>query len=223
MSIFKVPLQSGVFPALTSPQLSEIDGVLRDSGLVVLPTDTVYGIATAPYDAPAVARLQTAKGRGEDFPPPVLVSGPDALDDLFSSATTAPASPAGPLEMARVLAEKFWPGPLTIIAPAPPELGWDLGRTAGTVALRMPDHPVALQVLGHTGPLAVTSANLHGAPPATNVKAALEYFGDLVGVYVDAGPSPTGLPSSIVNLSSGAPQMVREGAISLAQLSAALN
>ena len=212
-----------IVDALTGPitlsDLAAIDAVVKRDELLVMPTDTVYGIASVPFAPAAVARLQQAKGRGEDFPPPVLVSGPAALEELMAPEPQASASQR---RAARVLAERFWPGALTIIVTANPALGWDLGQTHGTIALRQPDHPVALEILGHTGPLAVTSANLHTRPPATDIAAATEYFGERVSVYVDAGPSLSGHPSTIVSLAQGSPRLVRQGDIPLADILAAL-
>lgn len=202
--------------SLISPlDLDTIDAVVKRHELLVLPTDTVYGIGSVPFAPAAVERLQAAKGRGEDFPPPVLVSGPEALEHLLAGQTAQ-------LTAARTLAKHFWPGALTIIATANPELGWDLGRTHGTIALRQPDHPVALQILEKTGPLAVTSANLHGQPPATEISKATAYFGDKVSVYVDAGAGNSGHPSTIVTLAEGEPRLIREGDIALAQIRAVL-
>lgn len=223
MEIFRVAPGSGV---LSESEVASIVTAVKSSELLVMPTDTVYGIASVPFEPAAVARLQGAKGRGEDFPPPVLVAGVSALDTLLERPAVFGA-PAPQYEAARGLARAFWPGPLTIIARANPKLGWDLGRTGGTIALRQPDHPVALQILEATGPLAVTSANRHGAPPATDISAATAYFWDKVAVYVDAGESPSGQPSTIVNLTvldeQGLPKIVRQGGISPQQIYEVLN
>ncbi|MST49187.1 L-threonylcarbamoyladenylate synthase [Mobiluncus porci] len=213
---------------LSAENLATIDEAVKSSKLLVMPTDTVYGIATIPFEPQAVERLQSAKGRGEDFPPPVLVSGPAALEELLALPNSGLSGmPRAQFEAASKLAQAFWPGPLTIIAKARPSLGWDLGKTGGTIALRMPNHPVALEILGATGPLAVTSANRHGAPPATNLSAATAYFWDKVAVYVDAGESPSGLPSTIVDVTrldteTRLPRLIRQGGVSLDEISAAL-
>lgn len=204
---------------ISPADLAAIGAAVKRDELLVMPTDTVYGIASVPFAPAAVERLQHAKGRGEDFPPPVLVSGSAALDDLMASETKPGESQS---RAARVLAERFWPGALTIIVSANPDLGWDLGQTNGTIALRQPDHPVALEILSYTGPLAVTSANLHTRPPATDIAAATQYFGEQVSVYVDAGPSPSGHPSTIVSLAQGSPRLIRQGDISLSDILAAL-
>lgn len=223
MEIFKVDSGAGT---LLEQQLTAIDAAVKSSELIVMPTDTVYGIASVPFDPAAVSRLQNAKGRGEDFPPPVLVAGPQALDSLLERPAVFGA-PAPQYEAAGKLARAFWPGPLTIIARANPKLGWNLGKTGGTIALRQPNHPVALQILAKTGPLAVTSANKHAAPPATNISAATAYFWDKVAVYVDAGDSASGRPSTIVNLNAldekGRPELVRSGEIPLEEIERVLD
>ena len=124
--------------------------------LVVMPTDTVYGIGADAFKPWAVSSMQAAKNRGRDMPPPVLIGAKRTLDGLVLSISDA----------ARDLVEAFWPGALTIIVRYAPSLQWDLGDTQGTVALRMPLHPVALEVLKETGPMAVSSANRTGEPTA---------------------------------------------------------
>ncbi|MDN4174307.1 L-threonylcarbamoyladenylate synthase [Nocardioides sp. SOB77] len=180
--------------------------------LVVLPTDTVYGIAADAFDPAAVRDLLDAKGRGRDMPPPVLVSSPTTLDAL---AVRVPG-------YARALVERFWPGPLTIVCHQQTSLQWDLGDTRGTVAVRMPDHPVALEVLERTGPLAVSSANLSGMPAATDAEQAEEMLGDEVAVVVDAGESPGGEASTIVDCTGDQGRVLRRGALSLDALNEVL-
>ena len=150
--------------------------------LVVIPTDTVYGLAADAFSPAAVQRLLDAKGRERTSPPPVLVPGIPTLDAL---AVEVP-------EAVRKLVAEFWPGGLTVILRAQPSLQWDLGETRGTVALRMPDQRIALELLSETGPLAVSSANLSGMPSATSAQEAAEMLGDRVSVYLDGGPAGTG-------------------------------
>jgi L-threonylcarbamoyladenylate synthase len=145
--------------------------------LVVFPTDTVYGIAADAFDAAAVQRLLDAKGRTRQSPPPVLIPGPATLDAL---AREVP-------QQVRDLVDEFWPGGLTVILGAQPSLDWDLGETRGTVALRMPDSRIALELLQEVGPLAVSSANSTGDPAAMDVDAAEAMLGDSVAVYLDGG------------------------------------
>ena len=178
--------------------------------LVVLPTDTVYGIAADAFKSDAVQRLLDAKGRGRDMPPPVLISVVESLDAL---ATDVP-------ESGRKLCEEFWPGPLTVICHAQTSLMWDLGETQGTVALRVPDHENTRELLSRTGPLAVSSANLSGQPAALDVYDAEEQLADSVAVYLDGGLATGGQPSTIVDITGDTPHVVRLGALSLAQLRA---
>ena len=178
--------------------------------LVVLPTDTVYGVAADAFTPAAVQRLLDAKGRGRQSPPPVLIPNTATLDAL-AAEVVAPV---------RALAEAFWPGPLTLVLRAQPSLSWDLGDTAGTVALRIPDHPLALEILRETGPLAVSSANTTGDPAARTIDEARGMLGDAVEVYLDAGPvRGDGTASTIVDATAltaagGALRILRDGAIS---------
>ncbi|WP_432879134.1 L-threonylcarbamoyladenylate synthase [Kribbella sp. CA-245084] len=178
--------------------------------LVVLPTDTVYGIAADAFKADAVQRLLDAKGRGRDMPPPVLISVVESLDAL---ATDVP-------ENGRKLAQEFWPGPLTLICHAQTSLMWDLGETQGTVALRVPDHENTRELLSRTGPLAVSSANKSGQPAAMDVYDAEEQLAESVAVYLDGGQVTGGEPSTIVDITGDTPRVVRVGALSLEQLRA---
>ncbi|PZE28867.1 MULTISPECIES: L-threonylcarbamoyladenylate synthase [unclassified Curtobacterium] len=145
--------------------------------LVVVPTDTVYGLAADAFSAKAVQRLLDAKGRTRQSPPPVLIPGIATLDALAAEVP----------EVVRDLVAEFWPGGLTVILPAQPSLDWDLGETRGTVALRMPDQRIALELLHEVGPLAVSSANATGVPAAMDVDEAEAMLGDSVAVYLDGG------------------------------------
>ncbi|QGH68887.1 L-threonylcarbamoyladenylate synthase [Pseudactinotalea sp. HY158] len=197
-------------PATWWPHLDEATRALAGGGLAVIPTDTVYGIAADAFTPAAVSRLLAAKGRGRNMPPPVLIGDVRTMDGL---ATDVPAA-------ARALAEKFWPGPLTLILSAQPSLVWDLGETEGTVALRVPDHEFALALLRRTGPLAVSSANKSGRAAARTAAAARAQLGGSVRVYLDGGPVSGGVPSTIVDASTGVLRIVREGALSVAELAA---
>src|SRR3954451_6208918 len=185
---------------------------IQRGGLVVLPTDTVYGLAADAFDKDSVQELLDAKGRGRDMPPPVLVSAATTLDAL---AVRVPS-------WARALVEEFWPGALTLVCHSHASLQWDLGDTRGTVAVRMPDHPVALEILERTGPLAVSSANLTGQPAATEPDEAEKMLGAEVEVIVDAGTSPGGEASTIVDCTTSPGRVLRLGAISLEQLNGIL-
>jgi tRNA threonylcarbamoyl adenosine modification protein (Sua5/YciO/YrdC/YwlC family) len=173
-----------------------------------MPTDTVYGVAADAFNPAAVDALLAAKGRGRDMPVPVLVSGQEMLAALVSDL------PDG----AQAMLDVLWPGALTVVVRHTPHLAWDLGETRGTVAVRMPDDALALELITRTGPLAVSSANRSGFPPATTMLDARLQLGASVAVYVDGGPRPSGTPSSIVDLTSQPPRLLREGALSATQL-----
>lgn len=167
--------------------------------LIVLPTDTVYGIGADAFNAKAVQSLLDAKGRGRSTPPPVLIGDASALDAL---AVDIP-------DVARILTEKFWPGPLTLVLHAQPSLTWDLGETKGTVGLRIPASQEAIALLKETGPMAVSSANLHGEPSATNAEQAFDYFGESIPVYLNAGESSVGVASTILDLTNAQNKVIR--------------
>lgn len=195
-------------PATWWPHVDEATKALAVGGLVVLPTDTVYGIAADAFKPEAVQALLDAKGRGRDMPPPVLIGDVRTMDGL---ADNIPDS-------VRELVTQHWPGPLTIILQAQPSLQWDLGETRGTVALRMPDHELTLAVLRRTGPLAVSSANTSGSPAATTAAEAASMLGGSVRVYLDGGTSPGGVASTIVDATGPELRIVREGGLSAADL-----
>ena len=201
---------------------------VRAGGLLILPTDTVYGIGALASDAAGVSRLLAAKGRDRRMPPPVLVADPAQAADAVVRLPDA----------ARALIGAFWPGALTLVLDARADLDWDLGESGGTVALRMPDHPLALELLRRTGPLAVTSANRTGLTPATDAGSALAAFpgrvaladDDAAGPHgadillLDGGPTPGPVSSTIVRLAGGSPGPVgvREGVVPRAALAAVL-
>lgn len=192
--------------------LSSAAVAIRAGELVVLPTDTVYGVGADAFDPAAVQRLLDAKGRGRDMPPPVLVAAPATLDAL---TTRLP-------DYARELVQHYWPGPLTIVGHQQPSLQWDLGETRGTVAVRMPDDPVALELLARTGPLAVSSANTTGQPAATDADEAARMLGERVTVVLDGGPTRGETPSTIVDVTTDRPRVLRAGALAVAELAAVL-
>jgi len=185
---------------------------VRAGNLVVLPTDTVYGIGCDAFSATAVRSLLAAKGRGPDMPVPVLVGSWSTIDGLVIGVPTA----------ARELIEAFWPGGLSLVLQHAPSLAWDLGTTRGTVMLRMPLHPVALELLRDVGPMAVSSANRSGHAPAVDAADAVAQLGEHVAVYLDGGPTEENVPSTVVDLTADAPRVLREGAVSVAAISEVL-
>ncbi|MBF4993576.1 threonylcarbamoyl-AMP synthase [Arthrobacter gandavensis] len=197
-----------------SAGLAAAQQAIANRQCIVLPTDTVYGIGADAFSPQAVATLLAAKGRGRSMPPPVLVPRLQTMDGL---AVDVP-------EEARALAQAFWPGGLTIIFNAQPSLTWDLGDTRGTVALRMPDDDIALDLLALTGPMAVSSANRTGQPAAQTAAEAQAQLAESVEVYLEAGPRPAegseGIPSTIVDATGPVLRVVRDGAVSLEELRA---
>src|ERR1700761_9572878 len=181
---------------------------IRKGELIVLPTDTVYGVGAAAFTPWAVSRLLAAKGRGRDMPPPVLVGTVRAASALVDDFGT----------FGQDLIDEFWPGGLTLVARAQPTLAWDLGETKGTVAVRMPLHAGALELLKATGPMAVSSANTTGRPAANTVDEAIEQLGDSISVYLDGGPCGGGVASTIIDLTGSVPRLLRAGAISMDRL-----
>jgi tRNA threonylcarbamoyl adenosine modification protein (Sua5/YciO/YrdC/YwlC family) len=173
--------------------------------LVVLPTDTVYGIGADAFDTTAVADLLAAKGRGRDMPVPVLVGSWATIEGLARGVSGRTWD----------LVEAFWPGGLTLVIEQAPSLAWDLGDARGTVAVRMPLHPVAIELLELTGPMAVSSANKSGSPPALTAAQAQEQLGEDVAVYLDGGPALTGIASTIVDVTGEIPRVLRQGAVEL--------
>ncbi len=181
---------------------------LAGSGLVVIPTDTVYGLAADAFDPTGVRRLLRAKGRGRDMPPPVLIASADVLAALATGVSAE----------VRELADAFWPGGLTLILRQQPSLQWDLGDSRGTVALRVPAQQDTLDLLKVTGPLAVSSANTTGLAAAVTIEQAQGMLGDAVDVYLDAGPAPAAVPSTIVDATSDILCVRRQGVVSVAAL-----
>ena len=188
--------------------LREAGAAVRRGQLVVLPTDTVYGIGADAFSASGISALLAAKGRGRDMPVPVLVGAPSTLHGLIAKFP----------ESGWDLVDAFWPGPLTIVARHQPSLQWDLGDTRGTVAVRMPLHPVAIELLTATGPMGVSSANRTGQPPASTASQAQDQLGASVDVYLDGGPTLDSVPSTIIDLTGPAPKLLREGGLSFEEL-----
>lgn len=195
-------------PATWGPSLDAAVHSVSRGEVIVLPTDTVYGVGADAFSPEAVVRLLAAKGRGRHMPPPVLIPSVRTVDGLARDVSAA----------ARALMDALWPGPLTVIVHAQPSLAWDLGEAQGTVALRVPDHGAALALLARTGPLAVTSANRTGQAAATTAEAARAQLGDAVSVYLDAGDSPLGVASTIVDATGPLLRIVRAGGVSKERL-----
>ena len=187
-------------------------GALKGGRLVVMPTDTVYGIGADAFNSAAVAALLSAKGRGRDMPVGVLVGSWHTIEGLVYTM------PAG----ARDLIRAFWPGALSLVVAQAPSLQWNLGDARGTVMLRMPLHPVAIELLREVGPMAVSSANISGRPLAVDASEARDQLGDLVDVYLDAGPAEQRAASTIVDLTGVAPRILRPGPVSAERIAEVL-
>lgn len=183
--------------------IAEAVSAVRRGELIVLPTDTVYGVGADAFVAPAVTKLLEAKGRGREMPPPVLVGSVRAATALVDDLGV----------YGQDLIDEFWPGALTLVCRANPNLMWDLGETKGTVAVRMPMHELAVELLKETGPLAVSSANLSGQPAARNIDEAEKMLGDSVSVYLNGGVSGHADPSTILDLTGPVPRLLRAGAV----------
>lgn len=192
--------------------LDDAAAALADGALVVIPTDTVYGLAARPDDPSATARLFEAKGRPRRLELPILVANADQAERVALLD-----------DRARVLGERFWPGALTLVLPRTPEVrSWDLGGDPDTVGVRIPDHPLALALLETTGPLAVTSANPSGVPPLREGESLVAAFGDRVAIYLCEEAPLEGVASTVVDLAHGEPEVLREGAVTGAEIASEL-
>ncbi len=190
-------------PGNRSEAIAAAAAAVKSGRLVVLPTDTVYGIGADAFDASAVAALLEAKGRGRDMPVGVLVGSWHTIEGLVYSVP----------ESTRELIRAFWPGALSLVVQQAPSLQWDLGDARGTVMVRMPLQPVAIELLRQTGPMAVSSANVSGRPAANTAQEAREQLGDLVDVYLDGGRAQQQAASTILDLTGPAPRILREGPV----------
>jgi L-threonylcarbamoyladenylate synthase len=184
-----------------------VSAILRGE-LVVLPTDTVYGVAADAFSAGAVEALLAAKGRDRSMPVPVLVGSDHMVDALVDQLS----------DVGKALTDAFWPGALTLVVRHTTHLAWDLGETRGTVAIRMPNSEIARDLITRTGPLATSSANRSGHPPAINMLDARLQLGASVAVYLDGGPCKEPVASSIVDLTGEVPRLLRAGAIDIDRL-----
>jgi tRNA threonylcarbamoyl adenosine modification protein (Sua5/YciO/YrdC/YwlC family) len=171
----------------------------------VFPTETVYAVACDAFSPLGVERLNTAKERLQDQALPIMVGSVKAARALIGS----------PHPQGEALMEGFWPGPLTVVCPVQSTLHWDIGGDGTHVAVRMPLHPVALEVLQRVGPMAVIAANRSGQPAPRNCDAAEEQLGSTVSIYLDAGELPEAEPSTVVDLSEKEPRLLRPGAYSV--------
>jgi tRNA threonylcarbamoyl adenosine modification protein (Sua5/YciO/YrdC/YwlC family) len=197
-------------PEARSAGLDAAAAAIGRGELVLMPTDTVYGVAADAFAPDAVTRLLAAKNRGRAMPVPVLIGEASTLAGLV---VHLPA-------VASRLAEEFWPGGLTLVLEHAPSLAWDLGDAEGTVAVRLPDDALARDLLRRTGPLAVSSANRSGRPAATDAAAADQQLGDHAAVVLDGGRRTGSAASTIVDCTAPTPRLLRVGAVDVERLRA---
>jgi L-threonylcarbamoyladenylate synthase len=207
----KPEVDTQLLPADHPGALERALEVLQNGGLVAFPTDTVYGLGALALDAAAVERIYAAKGRSLEKAIPILLGDPDDLGKV--------AVEVG--EMALKLAARFWPGPLTLVVPRHPSIP-EAVSPLPTVAVRVPDHPLARALLRLAGPLAVTSANLSGQAGPSTAQEVLVQLGGRIPLILDGGRTPGGLPSTVVNCVGSEPQVLREGPITLEQINSVL-
>jgi L-threonylcarbamoyladenylate synthase len=205
-------MKTEVLSAADPAALNRAQQVLSDGGLVAFPTDTVYGLGADVLNRTAVAKLFEVKGRSEEKAIPVLAASDG---DLVNVAQPLPA-------MAMRLAERFWPGPLTLVVKRMPDLPLELSPY-DTVAVRVPDHDLVLALLRATGPLAVTSANRSDRPSSLSAEEVLATLGGRFDLLLDGGATPGGTPSTVVDCTQGEPQILRAGPISAEMILAVLN
>lgn len=196
-----------VVPADDPRALQQALDTLQQGGLVAFPTDTVYGLGALAFDPISIECLYAVKGRESSKAIPILICD---LGELSQVAATIDSR-------TRRLAERFWPGPLTLVVPRHPSLP-DVLTPYPTVGVRMPDHPVALAFIKRTGPLAVTSANLSGQPSATTAGEVLAYLRGRIDLVLDGGPTPGGVSSTVVDCRGPDLAILRQGPITLEEL-----
>jgi L-threonylcarbamoyladenylate synthase len=180
---------------------------LKEGGLVAFPTDTVYGVGALAFEISSIERLYEAKARNNELPLPILIGGPEQLNLVAKNLTS----------VSRILAQKFWPGPITLIVERHPALPQDVSGTS-TVGVRVPDHPFAMELLHLVGPLAVTSANLSGHPSSVTAEQVLNDLGGRIDLLVDGGPTPGQVPSTVVDCTGETPLVLRKGPITEDQI-----
>lgn len=194
--------------------LARAVAVIQSGGVVAIPTDTLYGLAADPFNPKAVDRVFEAKGRAQGQAVALVAS-----DIAQVLARLGPLTP-----MARRLADRFWPGPLTIVMTAPPDLATGVSAEKGTVGVRVPDHRVTRELCRlASSPLVATSANKSGEPPPHDPDRVADALGDAIDILVDSGPTRGGAPSTIVDATGSTPRLIREGAISMERIEACLH
>jgi L-threonylcarbamoyladenylate synthase len=205
-------MQTRILPATDPQAIDQAIQTLESGGLVAFPTDTVYGLAARLFDPAGIDRLYAVKGRDSAKAIPVLLSSPDELPQVTTGMNPA----------ARRLAQRFWPGPLTLVVPRCPDLPENLSNLP-TIGVRMPDHPLALALMRRSGPLAVTSANQSGGENTCTAQEVLAQLGGRIELILDGGRTPGGSPSTVVDCSGAELAILRQGPITAADLQQALS
>ncbi len=204
-------MKTEILPAQDPNTLSRALAILQSGGLVAFPTDTVYGVGALAFRGTAVDRIYAAKDRPEEKAIPVLIGDTADLEKVAKEV---------PLSAVR-LAARFWPGPMTLVVPKHPDLPESVSMTP-TVGVREPDHPVARALLKAAGPMAVTSANRSGQPSPTTAQKVFEQLGGRIGLIIDGGKTPGGVPSTVVDCTDGKLRILREGPVSKDEIQAIL-
>lgn len=181
---------------------------IRRGALVVFPADAAYVLAADAFSPAATTALRAAKGRPEHSPLPVLVGNPGVVDALALGLT----------DSGRTLIEAFWPGPVTLLVQPQPSLAWDVDPSGSAVGLRMPLHPVALELLTTTGPLAATGANYAAMAVPLTCDDAIAQLGDAVAIYLDAGTADPSRASAVVDVTQEPARLARAGSVDLDRL-----
>lgn len=205
-------MRTEILPASSNDTIPRALAVLKKGGLVAFPTDTVYGVGALAFDGKAIESIYLAKDRPVEKAIPILIGD---LRELGEVGVDIP-------QVARQLASRFWPGPLTILVPKRSDLPESVSATS-TVGVRIPDHETARVLLRATGPMAVTSANISGAQSPVTAEEVYEQLGGRIPLIIDGGRTPGGVPSTLVDCTAPEIKILREGPITMAGLLSALN
>ena len=199
---------SGVAGASRERAISAAVSAVKRGDLVLLPTESVYALATDPFSRRGVAAIRAAKGQPEGSPLPLMVPGAQTVQGIATGVTGT----------VQALMQAFWPGPMTLLLPSQPSLAWDL-PTGLPVAVRMPIHPLTLAILERTGPMVVTTANAAGGSAPKSLDEAIKQLGDCASVGIDLGTlGDDELTSTVIDVTGVTPKVVREGALSVTLL-----